>query len=34
VRPVLANLAARFANLNGVLLDSNILLDIATKDPK
>ena len=34
MKPVLANLAARLANLNGVLIDSNILLDIATKDSK
>jgi predicted nucleic acid-binding protein len=34
VRPVLANLAERLAGCRGVLVDSNILLDIATKDPK
>jgi predicted nucleic acid-binding protein len=34
MKPVLANLAARLANCSGVLVDSNILLDIATKDPK
>lgn len=34
MRPVLVNLAARLANCSGVLVDSNILLDIATKDPK
>jgi hypothetical protein len=30
----LSNLAARLANCQGVLVDSNILLDIATNDPK
>jgi predicted nucleic acid-binding protein len=34
MKPVLANLAARLANCSGVLVDSNVLLDIATKDPK
>jgi predicted nucleic acid-binding protein len=34
VKPVLANLAARLANCSGVLVDSNVLLDIATRDPK
>jgi len=34
VKLVLANLATRLANCSGVLVDSNILLDIATKDSK
>jgi predicted nucleic acid-binding protein len=34
VRPALSDLAARLANCQGVLVDSNILLDIATNDPK
>jgi hypothetical protein len=34
VKPVLANIAARLANCKGILVDSNILLDIATQDPK
>jgi len=34
VRPVLVNLAERLGDCRGVLVDSNILLDIATNDPK
>jgi predicted nucleic acid-binding protein len=34
VTPALANLAARLRNSRGVLVDSNILLDIATNDPR
>ncbi len=34
MKPVLSRLAARLANCSGVLVDSNILLDIATKDLK
>jgi predicted nucleic acid-binding protein len=34
MKPFLADLAARLANCSGVLVDSNVLLDIATKDPK
>ncbi len=34
MRPALASLAKRLADCRGVLVDSNILLDIATKDPK
>jgi predicted nucleic acid-binding protein len=32
MKPVLANLAARLRGRNGVLVDSNVLLDIATND--
>ena len=32
--PVLANLTARLRNSRGVLVDSNILLDIATNDAR
>ena len=32
-QPVLGNLAARLGHSRGVLVDSNVLLDIATKDP-
>lgn len=32
--PVLAGLPARLRNCRGVLVDSNILLDIATNDPE
>jgi len=32
--PVLANLAKRLGGCRGILVDSNILLDIATNDPK
>ena len=32
--PALANLSARLRNRRGVLVDSNVLLDIATNDPK
>jgi predicted nucleic acid-binding protein len=31
--PVLDNLAARLGHYNGILVDSNVLLDIATGDP-
>jgi hypothetical protein len=31
---VLHNLATRLRNCRGVLVDSSVLLDIATKDPK
>lgn len=34
MRPVLVNLAERLGDCRGVLVDSNILLDIATNDPK
>ena len=34
MRPALAKLAARLGDCRGVLVDSNILLDIATNDPK
>jgi hypothetical protein len=34
MKPILANLAKRLASCRGVLADSNILLDIATRDPK
>lgn len=34
MKSVLANLTARLSDCSGVLIDSNILLDIATKDPK
>jgi len=33
VKPVLSNLRARLGDCRGVLVDSNILLDIATGDP-
>jgi predicted nucleic acid-binding protein len=33
VKPALTNLPARLQNCQGVLVDSNILLDIATNDP-
>jgi predicted nucleic acid-binding protein len=32
--PALANLSARLQDRHGVLVDSNILLDVATNDPK
>jgi predicted nucleic acid-binding protein len=32
--PALANLSARLQDRRGVLVDSNILLDVATNDPK
>lgn len=34
MKPALANLAVRLRNCGGVLVDSNILLDIATDDAK
>jgi len=34
VRPVLADLATRLRNCRGVLVDSNIILDIATNDAR
>jgi predicted nucleic acid-binding protein len=34
VKPVFTGLAARLRNCQGVLVDSNIILDIATNDPK
>jgi hypothetical protein len=34
VKPTFTGLAARLRNGQGVLVDSNILLDIATDDPK
>jgi predicted nucleic acid-binding protein len=34
VKPVFTGLAARLRNCHGVLVDSNIILDIATNDPK
>jgi predicted nucleic acid-binding protein len=34
VKPILANLAERLGDCRGVLVDSNILLDIATSDAK
>jgi len=34
VRPALVKLALRLGDFRGVLVDSNILLDIATNDPK
>ena len=33
MRPVFANLAARLGDRRGILVDSNILLDVATNDP-
>ena len=33
MKPALANLAARLRNCRGVLVDSNVLLDVATNDP-
>ena len=33
MNPMLADLRARLKSCRGVLVDSNILLDIATKDP-
>ena len=34
MRPVLADLATRLRNCRGVLVDSNIILDIATNDAR
>ncbi|MGC9223561.1 MAG: type II toxin-antitoxin system VapC family toxin [Terracidiphilus sp.] len=34
MRPVFTNLAARIGDRRGVLVDSNVLLDIATTDPR
>lgn len=34
MKPVLASLPARLRNCRGVLVDSNILLDVATNDAK
>jgi hypothetical protein len=34
VREILPGLAARLSNCDGVLVDSNILLDVATVDPR
>ncbi|MGA3132887.1 MAG: type II toxin-antitoxin system VapC family toxin [Terracidiphilus sp.] len=34
MKPILANLAERLGDCRGVLVDSNILLDIATSDAK
>lgn len=34
MKPVFTGLAARLRNCHGVLVDSNIILDIATNDPK
>ena len=33
MKPALANLASRLSNCRGVLVDSNVLLDVATSDP-
>ena len=33
MKPALPGLAARLANCRGVLVDSNVLLDLATNDP-
>lgn len=34
MRPALPLLPVRLRNCNGVLVDSNVLLDLATRDPK